>query len=77
MYEFLKKVPLFSELPDSDMERLCEMVDEEYLPAGTFLFSEGSPGNQAYVIKDGQLEILKTSSGREVLLARDCLLKRL
>jgi predicted CoA-binding protein/signal transduction histidine kinase len=69
MYEFLKKVPLFSELPKADLERLCEIADEIDLPAGEFLFHEGSHGNRAFVIEDGQLEILKTSGGREVLLA--------
>ncbi len=69
MYDFLKKVPLFSDLPDADLQRLCEIIDEIDLPAGTFLFHEGSDGDRAYVIKEGQLEILKSSGGREVLLA--------
>jgi signal transduction histidine kinase/predicted CoA-binding protein len=68
-YEFLKKVPMFADLPEADLERLCEMVMEIRLPAGAELFSEGSPGNQAYVIKEGQIEIVKSSNGREVLLA--------
>lgn len=69
MYEFLKKIPLFAGLSDLDMERLCQMVEVVQLSAGDLLFAEGSKGDRAYVIKDGQLEILKTSSGRDVLLA--------
>ncbi len=69
MYDFLKKVPLFADLPESDLARLCEMVDEMRIPAGQELFAEGSPGDRAYVIKSGALEIIKNSSGREVLLA--------
>ena len=69
MYGFLKKVPLFADLPESDLARLCEMVDEIRIPAGQELFAEGSPGDRAYVIKSGALEIIKNSSGREVLLA--------
>lgn len=69
MYEFLKKVPLFAQLPEADLQRLCEIIDETDLPAGTFLFHEGSDGDRAYVIEEGQLEIIKTSGGREVLLA--------
>jgi signal transduction histidine kinase/predicted CoA-binding protein len=68
-YEFLKKIPMFAELPEADLERLCQMVTEIRLPAGAELFSEGSPGDQAYVIKEGQIEIVKSSNGREVLLA--------
>ncbi len=56
-------------LAEADLEHLCEMVNEVHLPAGTELFSEGSPGDRAYVIELGQLEILKDANGRRVLLA--------
>jgi signal transduction histidine kinase/predicted CoA-binding protein len=69
MYDFLKKLPLFADLPQADLDRICEMVEEVYLPAGAELFAEGSPGDRAYIIKEGQIEILKFSGGREVLLA--------
>jgi signal transduction histidine kinase/predicted CoA-binding protein len=66
---FLRKVPLFAGLPEHDLEALCAMVEEVHLPAGEFLFHEGDNGEQAFVIQDGQIEILKNSGGREVLLA--------
>ncbi|HNB51458.1 MAG TPA: CoA-binding protein [Anaerolineales bacterium] len=69
MYSFLKKVPFFADMPDADLERLCGMIDEISLVPGQVLFEEGSPGDMAYVIKDGQLEILKQSGQRELLLA--------
>ena len=69
MYDFLKKIPLFASLPEHDLDRLCEMVTEVNLPAGAELFAEGSPGDQAYVIKEGEIEILKASGGRSVLIA--------
>jgi signal transduction histidine kinase/predicted CoA-binding protein len=69
VYEFLKKIPLFAGMPDDDFARLCEMVEEVRLPAGAQLFAEGSPGMRAYVIQDGELEIVKQSGPREVLLA--------
>ncbi len=69
MYEFLRKVPLFADLPEEDLERLCEMIEEVRLPASEELFAEGSIGDRAYVIKEGQLEIVKISGNREVLLA--------
>lgn len=69
MYNFLKKIPLFASLPEHDLDRLCEMVSEVNLPAGAELFAEGSPGDEAYVIKEGEIEILKASGGRSVLLA--------
>lgn len=69
MYDFLKKVPLFASMPDHDLERLCEMVTEVHLNAGEQLFAEGSPGDKAYIIESGEIEILKASGGRSVLLA--------
>ncbi|MGH2543282.1 MAG: cyclic nucleotide-binding domain-containing protein, partial [Ardenticatenaceae bacterium] len=69
MYDFLRMIPLFAELSDEDLERLCTMVDEVRLPSGEELFAEGSMGTRAYVIKEGELDILKSSGGREILLA--------
>ena len=43
------------------LERILEIDPEE-------LFAEGSPGDRGFIIKEGQLEVLKTSGGREVLL---------
>src|SRR5262245_17643516 len=67
--KFLRKVPLFADLSDPDLDRLCRMIEEVALPSGQTLFKEGEPGERAYVIKEGQLEILKAAGGREVLLA--------
>lgn len=66
--EFLAKVSLFSNLHETDFDRICGIVEEVELFAGEELFAEGSPGDRAFIIKEGQLEVLKTSSGREVLL---------
>ena len=69
MYEFLKRVPLFASMPEHDLERLCEMVTEIHLKSGEQLFAEGSPGDMAYIIEEGEIEILKSSGGKNVLLA--------
>ena len=69
MFDFLKKMPLFADLSKEDLLRLCQDVDELHLSKGDELVAEGSTGDQAYVIKEGQLEVLKVSSGRAVLLA--------
>ena len=66
---FLKKVPLFADLPEADLDRLCELAEEIKLAAGEELFAEGSPGDKAYIIQVGELEVVKASSGRQVLLS--------
>ena len=68
-YDFLKKVPLFADLPDEDLKSLCPKVREVQLAKGEELFAEGAHGDEAFVIMEGQLEIVMQSSGREVLLA--------
>jgi signal transduction histidine kinase len=69
LIERLRAVPLFSELPDQDLERLCVGIEELKLPAGTLLFSEGDRGERAFVVLEGQIEVLKATVGGEVLLA--------
>ena len=69
MQEFLKKVPLFADLPEADHQKLTQMVEEVRLPAHAVLFAEDSAGDRAYIIVKGQLEVVKASSGRELLLA--------
>ena len=65
----LKQIPLFAGLSEEDFQRLCEMSAEVKLLAGELLFEEGNPGSKAYVIESGQLEVLKASVGRDVLIA--------
>jgi signal transduction histidine kinase/predicted CoA-binding protein len=68
-YTFLRKVPLFAELPDSDLEQVCQQVEEVRLLAGEVLFEEGSIGQQAYIIEEGQMEIFKNANGNNLQLA--------
>jgi signal transduction histidine kinase/predicted CoA-binding protein len=69
MYDFLKMVPLFAEMPDEDLAMLCQMTQEVDLKAGEVLFTEGSRGDRAYVLQSGRLEIVNHVHGREVLVA--------
>jgi len=69
MYDFLRSVDLFAELSDSDLRSLSEDMSELRLSTGEELFAEGDPGDKAYIIREGKLEILAASGGREVLIA--------
>lgn len=68
-YQFLRKLPLFTDLSPPDLEQLCTLVEEIRLLAGEMLFVEGSMGDKAYVIKEGQLEIYQNVDGRKVQIA--------
>lgn len=67
-FEFLRKVPLFADLSDEDLQALCQMVDVISLPEGQTLFSEGDLGKHAYIVKEGQVEVYKTLDGKRVQL---------
>ncbi len=67
-YDFLRKLPLFAELKDDDLEKVSQLVHPVKLLDHAMLFEEGSLGDAAYFIQEGQLEVLKKSNNREVLI---------
>jgi signal transduction histidine kinase len=69
MFDFLKQVPLFEGLSNEDLMFLCGMISQLRKVKGEILFNEGDEGEEAYVIKEGQIQIYKTVAGREVHLA--------
>jgi signal transduction histidine kinase len=67
--KFLRDIHLFAGLPAEDLEKLCGMLKEVKLPAGSELFAQGSDGDSAYIIRQGEIEITRLSDGRPVPLA--------
>ncbi len=65
----LRRVPLFADLSEEDLERLYQMAKTVSIPAGELVFEEGSPGDALYVVLDGELEVSKRQSGQDVVLA--------
>ena len=69
MFNFLRKIELFSKLPEEDLWQLCGLIETINVPSGEILFEEDDPGERAYVIKEGELEVIKHGPGGEMLLA--------
>ncbi len=67
--ERLKQVGLFSDLSDDDLGRICRDVTELHLEPGELLFEENDPGDSAYVVASGSVEVVKATEGREALVA--------
>ena len=67
--ERLKEVGLFSDLSDDDLGQICGDVTELHLEPGELLFAENDPGDSAYVIVSGSVEVVKATEGREALVA--------
>ena len=68
MIDFLKKIPLFTGLSPDDLARLSQLIEVVDLAAGEELFTEGSRGDRAFVIKAGVIEILKAAPEGDILL---------
>ena len=69
MTDLLRSVPLFAELSDFDLDLLERRSEVVVLEPGDELFAEGDAGRRAFVISEGEIEILKQTGEREVLLA--------
>jgi signal transduction histidine kinase len=68
MKNYLRSIPLFEDLAEDDLSKMCMTAVEVHLVAGEELFAEGSIGDRAYVIKEGALGIYKRSGDRDILL---------
>jgi phosphoserine phosphatase RsbU/P len=55
----IKRLPLFSELPDSEIENLGASLQARVYPPGTIIMYEGDSSNSCYILLDGTVEIIK------------------
>jgi signal transduction histidine kinase len=65
----LRRVPLFADLSDEDLEQLHQMATTISTNPGELVFEEGSQGDALYAILDGELEVTKRQDGQDVVLA--------
>ncbi len=67
--EFLRRLQLFSNISESDLDWLSSQVEPIYLLAGENLMEEGKPGDSAYIIVDGEFEVVKKSDIQDIVIA--------
>jgi CRP-like cAMP-binding protein len=71
---FLRKVPLFAELAPQDLQRVAAVVDERAFVDGETIADQGEPGDELYIVVDGEVRILRddpdTGTGRELAVRR-------
>jgi CRP-like cAMP-binding protein len=69
--DFLRRVPLFSELDDGQLDRLAALFKEEHHPAYQLIFREGDPVDAFYVVRDGMVTVFRDEVGQpQQVLAR-------
>ena len=62
MIEILKKIPFFNELGDEELKMIAAKVQMEYFPANYVIFKEGDPGEKMYIIKRGQVQVIRNNA---------------
>jgi serine phosphatase RsbU (regulator of sigma subunit) len=55
----LARIPLFSNLPESEIHHLTETLRTRQVPHDTVLFHEGETGQHFYILREGKLEVVK------------------
>ena len=55
----ISQVPLFSNLPPTEIDTLASELKEKNYPAQTVLFREGEIGDRFYIVAEGQIAIIK------------------
>jgi CRP/FNR family transcriptional regulator len=68
----LARVPIFSDLSDTELKFLSDRAVTKRYAAGELIFNEGDPCAGLYVIESGNVRIFKTSAGgREQVLTME------
>ncbi len=66
----LRDVPLFTQLRESDMERIAQAAHTRTYAKNSIIAFEDRPGEALYVVLSGQVKIVLTAEdGREVILS--------
>ncbi len=67
--KFLRGLQFFAGLPDEDLERLSTQAEPILVRARENLVEEGTPGDAAYVVVDGEFEVIKKADGQSITIA--------
>ncbi len=64
----LAQIPLFSDLPPAELDKLVAALEVKEMQPGELLFREGEKGEHLYVVMKGELEVLMAEGMPEELL---------
>jgi len=68
--QFLRRVPLFSQLAETELARLADVSRERSYPKNSVILFEDDPGDALYMVVAGQVKVvLIGEDGREVILS--------
>jgi CRP-like cAMP-binding protein len=67
--ELLQRIPFFTNVEPAKLKLLAFTSERVAFDAGQILFRQGDMGDAAYIIIDGEAEVLVNAPGGEVLVA--------
>ncbi|MCW3026812.1 MAG: transcriptional regulator, Crp/Fnr family [Solirubrobacterales bacterium] len=68
--ELLGRVPVFSTLEHSDLERIAQLAVPRRFEPGQAVFREGDPSDTCYIVREGHARAIRThGDGRTITLA--------
>ncbi len=66
--EFLKKISLFSQMSEVQLDAVARIMAERYEDDGAFICRQGEIGDELFIVYQGEVEIVKTAKGREQVI---------
>ncbi len=68
---FLRAVPVFGGLEGRSLDKVIGLLQSQTFKAGTAIFNEGELGRAMYVLREGEVEVLRTSAaGKKIPIVR-------
>ncbi len=67
--EALRQVPLFSKLPEKELQWLCEQGTEVWREPGEVHRQEGAPADYVFVLLEGEIRITQQVGNQQLVLA--------
>lgn len=64
--DFLRGVPLFNNLTDSDLRLIASHLRRESYPKGSIVFREGDFGDTMYIVESGQVMVVSQATGETI-----------
>lgn len=69
-WEFLRKIPLFKDLEDPELEVMIAIMEEVVFPAGSTVFREGATASSVFIVRSGVVDVAcKEVDGTEQVVA--------
>jgi CRP-like cAMP-binding protein len=68
-YAFLRKVPLFEDFDEAELNRLDEVLVETVFEPGELILGEGQPNRALHIVREGRVRVSRAAEEGDVILS--------